>query len=402
MEHKGVLNSARFFPNGGRVVTPAEMAPLSFGTWLEIGPPLSCPTNDLSFVRNSVRTPVRHHGMRRWNRPALGCGNGSSAVALHRIKRAACRCEWHASVRTTARSWLFPGTERRCMTTRPTDRNEGTSWGGGWWVFGAAFSPDSGRVLTWARDAKAQIWDVESGGLSLPPLEHQHGVQRAEFSADGRFILTVSRDQSVRIWNATSGKLACSPLRKLGPTAHLAARISPDRKRLLISQAGHTRLYDLSTSELAGPLILGAGIKRVGFVGRTRILAHRQPGQCRAGVGSCPRTGDLHFRKRPQDRIAFAFRSESDSLQPQLPARVGPNPRRRRQWRERAGASHQGEYGLVDRRQNSSARGGSDEALRADHLGSVQPGWAPDRYLRFRRVRACLGRPNRNVISSAS
>lgn len=144
--------------------------------------------------------------------------------------------------------------------------------GGGWWVFGAVFSPDSRRVLTWDRGAKAEIWETGSGQLSLPPLEHPHGVQSAEFSADGRFILTVSRDQSVRIWHATSGQLACSPLRKLGPISHLTARLSPDRRRLLLCQAGHTRLYDLVTSELAGPLILGAGIKRVGFIGDEQSL----------------------------------------------------------------------------------------------------------------------------------
>jgi len=58
--------------------------------------------------------------------------------------------------------------------------------------------------VTASSDRKARVWEIESGRLVLPTLDHGDAVHSAEFSPDGRLILTGSLDATVRLWNSSS------------------------------------------------------------------------------------------------------------------------------------------------------------------------------------------------------
>jgi WD40 repeat protein len=53
----------------------------------------------------------------------------------------------------------------------PPLRHEATMWG-------AAFSDDESRILTWSEDGTARRWDAATGQEVLPPLRHEAGMGR--------------------------------------------------------------------------------------------------------------------------------------------------------------------------------------------------------------------------------
>ncbi|MBI1374248.1 MAG: hypothetical protein GC159_16150 [Phycisphaera sp.] len=67
-----------------------------------------------------------------------------------------------------------------------------------------AISPDSKRVMTWAKRSGAVVWDMASGEsvVTLAPMPRQ--VNAAKFSPDGSHILLGS--DKLLIYNASSGK----------------------------------------------------------------------------------------------------------------------------------------------------------------------------------------------------
>lgn len=79
-------------------------------------------------------------------------------------------------------------------------------FGGGKPVSEIAFSPDSKRLVTIARDdAVARVYDVDTG-KELLALRHDARVMKAVFSPDGRLVITGSKDKTARIWDAAGGR----------------------------------------------------------------------------------------------------------------------------------------------------------------------------------------------------
>lgn len=68
-------------------------------------------------------------------------------------------------------------------------------------VWGAVFSADGRRILTWSADGTARLWDSDTGKPLAKPMRHQQAVNGALFSMDGRRILTWSLDGTARLWN---------------------------------------------------------------------------------------------------------------------------------------------------------------------------------------------------------
>jgi WD40 repeat protein/tRNA A-37 threonylcarbamoyl transferase component Bud32 len=85
-----------------------------------------------------------------------------------------------------------------------------------------AFSPDGELVVTAGGDGVAQMWNVANGTRHGPPLRHTDVVQGAVFSPKGQTVLTWSNDHTARFWDLATGNSADPPLRHDGPVFHAA------------------------------------------------------------------------------------------------------------------------------------------------------------------------------------
>ena len=98
-------------------------------------------------------------------------------------------------------------------------------------VSGVAFSPDSRRLVSASWDGKVLLWDVPSGKVILPPMEHADLVFSVAFSRDGNRLASAGRDKLVKIWDAANGQLLLPGLH--GPSATVrSVAFSPDGRQL--------------------------------------------------------------------------------------------------------------------------------------------------------------------------
>ena len=72
------------------------------------------------------------------------------------------------------------------------------------YVWGAVFSNDETRILTWSEDGTGRLWDVETGEQVGPAFEHEDPVKGAAFSKDETRVLTWSYKEA-QVWDAASG-----------------------------------------------------------------------------------------------------------------------------------------------------------------------------------------------------
>ncbi len=96
-------------------------------------------------------------------------------------------------------------------------------------VLGVAFDATSRKVLTWAEDGTARLWDAYG---NRPPIVMQGGDYRvihASISPNGRLVATSTFLHSPpRIWNATNGKFLFSLGRATGTVPDV--EFSPDSR----------------------------------------------------------------------------------------------------------------------------------------------------------------------------
>ena len=98
-----------------------------------------------------------------------------------------------------------------------------------WIVRGAAFSKDETRILTWSLDNTARLWRAEDGA-ELTRMAHDGGVAGAAFSKDETRILTWSKDKTARLWRAEDG----TELTRMGHDELVrGAAFSKDETRIL-------------------------------------------------------------------------------------------------------------------------------------------------------------------------
>ena len=75
-------------------------------------------------------------------------------------------------------------------------------------VFGGlVVTADGGRLMACGTDAKAHVWDVATGRLTVSLPGHPAWVQGCAFSADGSRIATACRDGGLRIFDAQTGRV---------------------------------------------------------------------------------------------------------------------------------------------------------------------------------------------------
>ncbi|KAG8786281.1 hypothetical protein FRC12_016753 [Ceratobasidium sp. 428] len=119
-----------------------------------------------------------------------------------------------------------------------------------------AVSSDGRRIaVSGSTDGKVQIWDAQTGTLSLTLEGHSSTVGSVAFSSDGQHIISGSSDSTVRIWNARTGAALLSPLR--GHSSNVASiAFSPDGRRIVSGSSDMTvRMWDTQTgAPFLGPL----------------------------------------------------------------------------------------------------------------------------------------------------
>lgn len=175
LEHRGYVRTARFSPDGTRVVTASLDGTARIWT-APSGAPLGPPLAHGADVMCAAFSP------------------DSRMVAT-------------TSHDGTARIWNGQTGE---PITGPLLHGAPVHW--------EEFSPDSTQMITACDDGLARLWDARSGQLLRQWSGHEGPVIYAEFSADGRQVLTAGQDRTVRLWSAT---VSAGPARVLPHKAAL-------------------------------------------------------------------------------------------------------------------------------------------------------------------------------------
>lgn len=171
-------------------------------------------------------------------------------------------------------------------TARIWDADTGAQIGSGLqhngFMSGAAFSQDDSRILTWSGDGTARIWNADTGVQNGPTFQHKRAISRAVFSNNESRVLTSSWDHTAQVWNAGTGA-------RIGPAfqhrlALYGAAFSKDETRILTWSADSTaRIWDVATGAQIGPAfqhkdhVLGAAFSK----DETRILTWSKDGTAR-------------------------------------------------------------------------------------------------------------------------
>jgi WD40 repeat protein len=94
------------------------------------------------------------------------------------------------------------------------------------------------------------VWDVASGGLSVPPLEgHRAGVHAAFFSPDGQTLQTMADDRRIKLWCLATGQEMLS--RRRGPLWLPVPLFSSDGSIFFDNEEGGSQLKFTRLQSLA-------------------------------------------------------------------------------------------------------------------------------------------------------
>ena len=108
-------------------------------------------------------------------------------------------------------------------------------------------------------DGSARIWDLSTGELSIPPLQHAAAVSYADFSPDGQRLVTASQDGSARVWELRSGVVLSEIARQPNPVEH--TEFSPSGRTIVPAcfngpNASYSaRIWDAATGHALSPAL---------------------------------------------------------------------------------------------------------------------------------------------------
>jgi len=115
-------------------------------------------------------------------------------------------------------------------------------------ISNAVFSNDGRKIVT-TRSHNARVWDAITGKPLTPQLKHQGSVEYAVFSPDSQYVVTTSMGKTARIWNATTGVAVAPPLEHDGTVHH--ASFSPDGMRVVTASSDKTaKVWNATNGQL--------------------------------------------------------------------------------------------------------------------------------------------------------
>jgi serine/threonine protein kinase/WD40 repeat protein len=105
---------------------------------------------------------------------------------------------------------------------------------------GLAFSPDGNRLLTWG--GSARVWDASSGmPVSEPMAQLSLGMRWAAFSADSGRVVTAGSNSTAQVWDARTGRPLTEPLPHASRVVRCA--FSPDGRYVCTEPAGGSPIW---------------------------------------------------------------------------------------------------------------------------------------------------------------
>ncbi len=152
--------------------------------------------------------------------------------------------------------------------------------------FFVALSPDQSKWLVTGGDhTQAQVVDARTGLPLTPQMNHVRWIYGAAFSANADRLVTWTRDE-IFLWETASAALLAPPVRADGPVAHVG--LSADGLRLAVASAESmsravVRVFDLAASDWASDLAVlhargqsGREIDRAGAVVPMQLATFRE------------------------------------------------------------------------------------------------------------------------------
>ena len=120
-----------------------------------------------------------------------------------------------------------------------------------------AFSPDGHRVFAACADGSARVYDADTGTSTTPVLSHPTEVSQAAFSRDGSLVFCscgtagyapTARVGEVRAWDVDTGEMVLPPLQHLLSVRSIA--LDPEEKTLVAGGEDFIRFWDVSAETL--------------------------------------------------------------------------------------------------------------------------------------------------------
>jgi len=263
LHHNGAVKAAQFSPDGKRVITASDDRAVR--VWDSVGSEaLGIPFQhglairaDFSPDGNRLVTAANGHIARVWDarsgRPLSSPLQHDDQVLWAEFSPDG-KMVLTASLDHTARIWDAQTSQ---PVTKPLEHLGG--------VQSARFSPNGKLVVTASSDNTARVWDARSGEPLTQHLVHHGEVVWAEFSSDGKWVVTASRDRTARVWDAETGAPLSAPLRHKDQV--MSAHFSPNGARVVTASKDHTaRVWDAQSGQpLLGALRHGAEVRSAQF-----------------------------------------------------------------------------------------------------------------------------------------
>jgi WD40 repeat protein len=131
-------------------------------------------------------------------------------------------------------------------------------WGADTEVYCIDVSPDGRRLLAGDKAGRVQVFELATGSLAYPSLEHPAEIKQAVFSPDGRYIIVWEAGVRLVFWDAESGQIIPDFFGKELVTDQLSVNRDPGHPVLLTRKDNAVQLWDLALRQPVGlPLVHG-------------------------------------------------------------------------------------------------------------------------------------------------